>query len=512
METPFLELRGVTKLFAKVVANKEVSFKVSKGEIVALLGENGAGKSTIMKIVYGLYKADSGSILVDGNKRRIGSPKDAMNLGIAMIQQHFSLVEAHTVTENIILGNIPILYDARTVEKTIGNLAKQHNFDLDPQAIVRDLPVGLRQKVEILKALYQNAKLLIMDEPTAVLTPQEATTLMEFVKQYAATGNSVIFITHKLKEVMDVADRIIVMRNGEVRGDVLRQETDERKLASLMIGHELPPLPEERKEPHWDRELLRVDQASATDRRGTMCLNNVSFSIAEGEILGIAGVSGNGQQELCELICGARVPLAGSIYLDGLCIDAMGIRERIELGIAYVPEDRHRDAMVGEMSVAENFALKSSFSKSYRVGGFMDRRKMTRYAMKKISDYSIKTGGVDALAKEMSGGNQQKVVVAREVDKGSRLIVFNQPTRGLDLGAIDYVHTTILKEREKGKGILLVSTELSEIFALADRVAILYRGAIRGIFRTAELSIEDVGLLMAGYKVNEQAPGLGDGV
>ncbi len=503
METPFIEIRDITKLFSKVVANKRVSFSVKRGEILALLGENGAGKSTIMKIVYGLYKADSGMILVNGVRQRITSPAEAKKLGIAMIQQHFSLVEAHSVAENIALGNASLFYDARTTEKTVGILAQSHGFDLDPRALVRDLPVGIRQKVEILKAIYQNAKLLIMDEPTAVLTPQEASDLMQFVKTWAAAGNSVIFITHKLKEVMDVSDRIIVMRNGEVKGDLPRSSTDEHRLSGLMIGRELPPLPEGRVMPDPDHELLHVEHVSVADRDGRLLLKDVSFSVSSGEILGIAGVSGNGQQEICELLCGARSTVSGSIHLNGHSLDSVGIQARIDLGIGYVPADRHGDAMVGEMTVAENLYLKSSADRTYQSGLFMDRTKINTYAESKVQAYSIKTGGVDSLARELSGGNQQKMIVAREVDIGKSLIVFDQPTRGLDLGAIDYVHTVILQERAKGKGVILASTELSEIFALADRVMILYRGAIKGIVRTSELTIEHIGLLMAGYSYDD---------
>lgn len=499
MDVPLLEIRNATKMFAKVVANKRVSFSVRRGEIVALLGENGAGKSTIMKIVYGLYEADSGAILVDGLARRIASPKDAMALGISMIQQHFSLVEAHSVAENVVLGSPSFAHDPRKAQAEVARLCAEHGFDVDPRALVRNLPVGVKQKVEILKAIHQKARLLIMDEPTAVLTPQEAESLMRFVRSWSAAGNSAIFITHKLKEVMDVADRIIVMRNGMVSGDVLRGGTDERALSALMIGRDLPPLPSSRPRPRRDRELLRLDGVSLAGGAGGTVLADVSFSVAEGEILGIAGVSGNGQQELCEIVCGERRPTSGTVLLDGERIDRLDIRARIDRGIGYVPSDRHRDAMAADLSLSENLILKSSFGPLFRKAAFLDRSRMAAYAASKIGDYSIKAGGGEVPIRELSGGNQQKVIVAREVDVGRRLIVFDQPTRGLDLGAIDYVHTSILREREKGKGILLISTELSEIFALSDRVAVLYRGTVRGIFATAELTAERIGLMMAGY-------------
>jgi simple sugar transport system ATP-binding protein len=496
---PFLEIRNVTKLFSKVVANRHVSFSIPSGQVVALLGENGAGKSTIMKILYGLYRADSGEILIDGRKQRIDSPRDAMALGISMIQQHFSLVGAHSVTENIILGNVKGVIDRRLYERKIKELAAEYGFDIDPGALVRDLPVGVQQKVEILKALFQNAKLLIMDEPTAVLTPQESVNLMTFVRQYAAAGNSVIFITHKLKEVMEVADRIIVMRNGEVHGDVARTDTDERQLSTLMIGHELAPLQGVPIVADLAHEVLRLEGVSAKDRHGILRLRDLSLSIRQGEILGIAGVSGNGQQELCEVICGSMPLAAGRILVDGRDIGHLDIRERIELGIGYVPADRQKDGMVMEMTLAENMILKSSFDAKWKTGPFLKLRRINDYAKSKIDAYSIKAPGPDIVVKGLSGGNQQKLIVAREVDNGERLIVFDQPTRGLDLGAIDYVHKAILREKTEGKCILLISTELSEIFALSDRIAVIYKGTLQGIFPKAELTIEKIGLLMAGY-------------
>ncbi len=502
MDTAFVEIHGVTKLFSEVVANRNVSFSIGRGEVVALLGENGAGKSTIMKILYGLYRADSGKIIINGKERRIESPRDAMAQGISMIQQAFSLVSAHTVAENIILGTVKGVLNRRACERRIRELAVRHGFEVDPAAIVRDLPVGVQQKVEILKALFQNARLLIMDEPTAVLTPQEATTLMDFVRRFAAAGNSVIFITHKLKEVMECADRIIIMRSGEVRGILPRAETDEKELSLLMIGHELPPLPQRPARRPQAREMLRLEAVSVQDRYGVFRLRDISFSVREGEILGIAGVSGNGQQELCEAVCGSRPLASGRIWLDGRDISSLGIRERIELGIGYVPADRQKDGMVMEMTLAENMILKSSYDARWRRQPFLDRVRIREYAKSRIDAYSIKTPGPEAFVRGLSGGNQQKVVVAREVDKGTKLILFDQPTRGLDLGAIDYVHKTILEQRSRGRCVLLVSTELSEIFALSDRIAVLYKGVFQGIVPKEELTIEKIGLQMAGYSTS----------
>lgn len=377
-------------------------------------------------------------------------------------------------------------------------------FDIDPAALVRDLPVGVQQKVEILKGLFQKAQLLIMDEPTAVLTPQEAVKLMDFVRQFAADGRSVVFITHKLKEVMQVADRIIVMRNGEVLGDLPRAGTGERELSNLMIGRELTPLLAEAALGGSARELLCLDRVSVQDARGVRGLDQVSFTLHEGEILGVAGVSGNGQQELCEAICGFRPLTSGSIRLDGQDLAPLDIRARIGLGIGYVPADRQKDGLVMDMSLAENMLLKSSYDKKWKHWKLLDRSRVASYTASRIRAYSIKAPGPGALVKELSGGNQQKLIVAREVDCGTRLIIFDQPTRGLDLGAIDYVHKAILAERAKGKGVLFISTELSEIFALSDWITVLYKGVIQGLFRKTELNTEKIGLLMAGYSIQAQ--------
>lgn len=505
MNRPFFELKNITKYFSKVIANKEVSFSISKGEVLALLGENGAGKSTVMKILYGLYSADSGSILMDGVEQKIHSPKDAMALGISMIQQHFSLVPAHTVTENIILGNVHGRIDWQRHEEEIAALSRKHGFEVDPKAYIKDLPVGLQQKVEILKALYLNTKLLIMDEPTAVLTPQEAENLMAFVRDFTAEGNAVIFITHKLKEVMEVADRIVVMRNGVVHGDLKRTDTDEHELSKLMIGRDIDP-PEIDGKGRPDGEVcLKVDHVTVKGKDEVARLKDISFEIREGEILGIAGVSGNGQQDVCEAIIGAGAMSEGRIWLGGEDITALDIRERIDRGIGYVPADRHRDGMVMDMTLFENMLLKESYGTKWVKKGLVDHQALRAYTQDRIDGYQVKASGPDDLARSLSGGNQQKVIVAREVGSGGKLIVFNQPTRGLDLGAINHVHKTIFEERAKGKGILLISTELSEIFSLSDRIAVIYKGEIQGIYERGELTTEKIGLLMAGYTGDEEA-------
>lgn len=503
--TPFFELRNITKCFARVVANKDVSFSINRGQVLALLGENGAGKSTIMKILYGLYRADSGHIFMDGKERQIHSPKDAMELGISMIQQHFALVPAHTVTENIILGNVHGTINYAKCRDEVLYLSREYGFDLPADEKVQNLAVGVQQKVEIVKALYLRSSLLIMDEPTAVLTPQESDKLMEFVKEFTRNGNSVIFITHKLKEVMAVADRIVVMRNGEVVGDIGARETNEIELSRLMIGKEIEKA-ERAGEAAIQQDIrLELDHVTVQRKGQSPLIKDISFQIAKGEIFGIAGVSGNGQEELCSVICGALPVTQGSIRLNGEDITHKSVRERIASGIGYVPVDRYRDAMVMDMTLAENMMLKTSFERKWRKGVFINEKLRNTQTEAAIRDFNIKAPGPDALAGELSGGNQQKVVLAREVACGSELLVMDQPTRGLDLGAVNNIHANILAESKKGKSILLVSTELSEIFALCDRIAVIYKGAFMGIYPREALSTEKIGLLMAGYSDEKEA-------
>ena len=504
MGKPVVELKHVTKRFAKVLANDDVSITIHEGEVVALLGENGAGKSTIMKILYGLYHETSGEILVDGQKVRINSPRDAMKLGISMIQQHFSLVGAHTVTENIILGNVKGKIDYAAQEAEIQKLSDAYKFGVDARAVINDLPVGMQQKVEILKALHRKTRILIMDEPTAVLMPQEIDTLMDFVRAFAAEGNSVIFITHKMKEVMQVADRIVIMRGGRVTGDVKTSEVQMSDLARLMIGHDLEVLKKSELDPvETSRTRVTVRNVSVSVKNGPRLLSHLDFGIRAGEILGVAGVSGNGQEELCELLYGALKPTEGSILLDGEDITKKNVAEHIALGIGYCAADRFRYGMVPDMTMSENMFLKSSYLKRWSNKGVINWKNVDQYTEKAIKDFNIKAPDHSVSAGSLSGGNQQKMVVAREVDMGKNFVIFDQPTRGLDLGAINYVHKTILKERDAGKSILLISTELSEIFELSDRIAVIYKGRFMGIFRNGELSTHQIGLLMAGVELSE---------
>ena len=502
MGVPVVELKHITKRFAKVLANDDVSITINKGEVVALLGENGAGKSTIMKILYGLYYATSGEICIDGKPVPISSSEDAVRLGISMIQQHFSLVPAHTVTENIILGTFRGLIHYREKEREIQALADHYDFKLSATDYVRDLPVGAQQKVEILKALYLNSRILIMDEPTAVLTPQESDTLMNFMRDYASKGNSVVFITHKMKEVMEVADRIIVMRNGRVAGTLNKSETNERELAQIMVGHNLEELQRSEESKNQQEKRLVVQNLSIEPKNEVPLLSDISFEIHAGEILGVAGVSGNGQQELCEALYGYLKPTSGTITLDGEDLTGKNVREHIAKGIGYLASDRYRYSMVSDMTLSENMLLKASYLHTWVNRGLINWKGLDRYTDGMIQQYTVKAPDHSVAIGSLSGGNQQKLVVAREIDMGRNLLIIDQPTRGLDIGAINYVHKTILSEKEKGKSILLVSTELSEIFALSDRIAILYKGRIMGIYRNGELSTEDIGLLMAGYQIH----------
>jgi len=499
--TPFIEIKNISKYFAKVIANQDVSFNINKGEVLCLLGENGAGKSTIMKVLYGLYKADEGQILVNGEEKEINSPKNAIELGIAMIQQHFSLVQAHTVTENIILGNVHGRYDIQQYNNIVADLSDKYGFQVEPTAIIKDLPVGVQQKVEILKALYQNAQLLIMDEPTAVLTPQESEGLMNFVKQNIRDGKSVVFITHKLREVMEVADHIIVMRDGRVVGDLRKDSTNELELSRLMIGKEIVNY-EYIEDPFFDQNQigLELQNVSIQDpHENVYRIKDITFQLHKGEILGIAGVSGNGQNFLCDAIIGYREVDSGKIFQNGKDITNKTIRERIEGGISYVPSDRQRFGIILSMKLNENMMLKSSFTSKWVNYGLIDEKQLNAYTNEKIREYGVKTTGPNSLAGNLSGGNQQKIILAREVDIGSELIIFDQPTRGLDLGAIHHIQQTILSEKKRGKAIILISTELSEIFSLSDRIAVMYRGEFVGIYRNGEIDTQKIGLLMAGY-------------
>jgi simple sugar transport system ATP-binding protein len=497
---PVLELRDIEKIFPGVVANDHVSLNLDRGEIVALLGENGAGKSTLMNVVYGLLTPDGGEILVEGRPVRIRSPRDAIDLGIGMVHQHFMLVEPLTVTENIVLGREPSragMIDFGTARAAVRDLSERYGLQVDPDARVADLSVGMQQRVEILKALYQGARILILDEPTAVLTPQEVRELFGVVRSLTSEGLAVVFITHKLEEVMAVADRIVVMRAGKVVGEVRTGETDEAGLARMMVGREVVLRVDKAPATPGD-VVLEVADLNVTDDRGLEAVRGLSLTVRAGEIVGVAGVDGNGQRELVEAVVGLRRPKSGSIRLRGRDITHSPARETIEAGVSHVPEDRQRRGLVLEFDLAENLVLGDHRKSPYATAGLMHPAAVAEMARKRIEEFDVRTPSEKVHAGNLSGGNQQKLVLARELGRDPDLLVAAQPTRGLDVGAIEFVHRQIIGERDRGKAVLLVSLELEEVLSLADRILVIYEGRIVAEFPAAEATAEQIGYHMTG--------------
>jgi ABC-type uncharacterized transport system ATPase subunit len=496
-----LELRGITKKFGSLVANDNINLVVESGEIRSLLGENGAGKSTLMNVLYGLYQADGGQILLDGKAQNFKGPGDAMAAGIGMVHQHFMLIPVFTVAENVVLGNEPVngigalnLDEARARVKEISD---QFGFNVDPDAVVEDLPVGVQQRVEIIKALSRNAKVLVLDEPTAVLTPQETDELMQIMRQLAKSGTSIIFITHKLREVQAVADKITVIRQGKVVGEASPKDSAS-ELANLMVGREVDLKVDKAKKKVGD-VVLSVANVSVLDEREQRAVDGVSFEVRSGEVLAIAGVQGNGQTELAEALLGLRPTIKGSgeIQLAGKSVAHLSVRHRLEAGIAYIPEDRNKDGLVSEFTIAENFMLNGSFGKPFAKGINIDFASREKLSAELIKEFDIRTQSSETLAGKLSGGNQQKVVVARELSRDAKLLIASQPTRGVDVGSIEFIHERIVAERDAGRAVILISTELDEVLALADRIVVMYRGRIVGIV-DADTSREQLGKMMAG--------------
>jgi len=499
--SPVLELRGITKRFPGVLANDHIGLTLQDGEIHALLGENGAGKTTLMNILYGLYQPDEGEIIVRGNPVAIHSPGDAIVHGIGMVHQHFMLIPVFTVTENVMLGEETTRFggilDRNTAADRIRAISNQYNLAIDPNSYIRDLPVGVQQRVEIIKLLYRQADILIFDEPTAVLTPQEADELFEIMRSLARQGKSIIFITHKLREVLDVADRITVIRRGRVVGSVLPEEADQNHLAAMMVGRTVQL--ELNKTPGQPGDtILQVENLIVADDTRQVTVDGISFDVRAGEVVGIAGVQGNGQTELVEAITGLRDPAEGRITLLGQDITHASPRQVTELGTAHIPEDRQQDGLVLPFPVSDNLILNMYYQPPFAKGVIMDEKLILASAETHIRDFDVRTPSATTPVGSLSGGNQQKVIVARELSRPIRLLVAAQPTRGLDVGSVEYIHSQILNRRDDGVAVLLISTELDEILQLSDHIAVMYRGKIVAIIPAEESTKELLGLLMAG--------------
>ena len=499
-EATVVEMRGITKRFPGVVANDRIDFEVRAGEVHALLGENGAGKTTLMNVLYGLYQPDEGEIYIRGRRVTLRSPRDAIALGIGMVHQHFMLIPPLTVAENVVLGlpssRGPFL-DTDRAERRISELAQRYGLKVDPHAYVWQLSVGEQQRVEIIKALYRGASILILDEPTSVLTPPEVRELFSVLRRMAEEGNAVIFITHKLHEVMAVSDRVTVLRDGRVVSTVDTAGTSERQLAKMMVGREV--LFQVSKRPVAKGKVaLEVRDLWAMGDRGLPALKGISLSLRQGEILGIAGVAGNGQRELAEVITGLRRATKGKVLIGGKDMTNCPPAAIIGEGVAYIPEERIRRGLIMDFSVAENAILETHNSPPFTDGWFLNRREIDRYVEGLISDYGVKTPSKDAPVRHLSGGNLQRLLLARELSRRPKLLIASQPTRGLDVGATEYIRRRLVEQREKGTAILLISEDLDEVLSLSDRVAVMYEGEIVGIVPEGEADVEEIGMMMAG--------------
>ncbi|WP_207454650.1 ABC transporter ATP-binding protein [Desertivibrio insolitus] len=494
-----LELRGITKRFGSLVANDHIDLIVEPGEIHCLLGENGAGKSTLMNTLYGLYQADEGEILLDDEVQHFAGPGDAMAAGIGMVHQHFMLIPVFTVAENVMLGNEQTKaggrLDLNAARAKVREISARFGFDIDPDALVEDLPVGVQQRVEIIKALSRDAKVLVFDEPTAVLTPQETDELIGIMRQLKASGTAIVFITHKLREVREVADRITVIRLGKVVGEAEPTATN-AELASLMVGRAVE-LTVQKDAAKPGAPALVFDHVSVIDDLGHLVVNDVSFDVKAGEILAIAGVQGNGQTELTEALLGLQPRVSGSITLDGNELTGRSVHSILNAGVGFVPEDRKEDGLVAEFTIAENLMLDRSDSEPFVKRGTLQLSFLEDFAREKVKEFDVRAQGIDTHVGRLSGGNQQKVVLARELSRDLRLFVAAQPTRGLDVGSIEFVHTRIVETRDSGIPVVVISTELDEVVALADRIAVMYRGRIVGIV-PGDTPRDVLGLMMAG--------------
>ena len=506
-DPPLLELRGITKRFPGVLANDRVDFDLRRGEVHALLGENGAGKSTLMNILYGLYTPDEGQILLEGRPIELGSTKAAIEHGIGMVHQHFMLIPVMSVAENIVLAIEPranaVLLDYDAARKRVRELSERYGLAVNPDARVDRITVGQQQRVEILKALYRGAEVLILDEPTAVLTPQEASELFEILRSLKAQGKSIIFISHKLNEVLEIADRITTLRRGVVVGTVPAAGATEEGLARMMVGREVL-LRVDKKPPQPGDPLLQVENLSVIDDRGLEAVRDVSVEVRGGEIVGIAGVDANGQSELIDAICGLRPVKAGRIVVAGEDITHAHAKEALDAGIGHIPEDRHRRGLVLPFTLAENLALSAYRKPPYSRWSFLNLRSIFSRARRLLKEFDVRGGGPSTPAFALSGGNQQKVVLSREIDGDPKVLIAAQPTRGLDVGAIEFVHRRLVEQRDAGRAVLLVSLELEEILSLSDRILVIYEGQIVGEFPPTATE-EELGFAMTGGRREEAA-------
>lgn len=506
-----IEMIGITKTFPGVVANDNVTLKVAEQEVHALLGENGAGKSTLMSILFGAYNADSGTTRIHGKPVNIKDPNVATDLGIGMVHQHFKLVHNYSVTENIVLGMEPKtkfgLLNIGKAEKRVAELSKRYGLHVDPQALVEDITVSAQQRVEILKTLYRNANIIIFDEPTAVLTPQEIDELMEIIRRLRAEGKTIVLITHKLKEIKAVADRCTVLRRGKYIGTVDVETVSEQHLAEMMVGRAVQ-FEIEKNPPRIGEVVLSIKDLFVADQLGHMKVKDFSIEVHKGEIVGIAGIDGNGQTELLNGISGLSAVASGTIMLNGNDITHTTIRKRIELGLGHIPEDRQKHGLISDFTISENCVLKNYYKAPYsNKYGLLDEAKMIADADILIEEFDIRAGqGSQTTAGSLSGGNQQKTIVAREIHLSPHVLLVAQPTRGLDVGAIEYIRKRIIAERDKGRAILLISFELDEIMNLCDRIATISKGSIVGIFNQGEVTEREIGMMMAGSKKDGENP------
>ena len=501
-----IEMLGITKAFPGILANDHINLQLKKGEIHALLGENGAGKSTLMSVLFGMYKPDEGIIKINEKKVDINNPNDANDLGIGMVHQHFKLVENFTVLQNVILGIEPKkrgVLDLKSARKKMMKISEEFGLKVDPDAVIEKVTVGMQQRVEILKMLYRNNDILIFDEPTAMLTPQEIHELMEIMKDLRAQGKSILFITHKLNEIKAVADRCTILRKGKYVDTVDVKTTSKEELSRLMVGHQVD-LNIKLNENNYEKNVLSVKDLCVKGKN-KMLVDHVSFDVKQGEIVSIFGIDGNGQSELVYALTGMGKMDSGSVVVDGQDVTHMKIRERNEKGIGYIPEDRHKDGLVLDFELGPNIALKRYFKKGYCNHGFLNKKAINDFSDKMIEQYDIRCGqGSHTMTRSMSGGNQQKAIVAREIAQGEKLLIAVQPTRGMDVGAIEYIYKQLSSQRDAGKAILLVTLELDEALTMSDRILVIYEGRIVAEVKPDEVTVEELGMYMAGAKGDGQ--------